>query len=140
MKKDALQEEIQNWKKKINKQNQEASITEKIVQALQRAEDLLREGPKRGELKRSDKGKQSSDIDLQNVVKVRRNRDKALRNQNEYSSSTERSAKRTNVIKVKPILNHKNVKLKVGDKVKTSTERFGKAWAVGRPKFTFGVV
>ncbi len=104
LKNDALLEEIQNWKTKINKRNEEASLTEKIVQALQRAEDLLRDGPRRGELKRSSKGKQSSDVDLQNVVKARRNRDKALRSQDEYPSSTESSAKRTNVIRVKPYL------------------------------------
>ncbi len=46
---DALLEEIRNWKSKIKERNEATSITEKIVQALQRAEDLLHEGPKRGE-------------------------------------------------------------------------------------------
>ncbi len=74
------------------------------------------------------------------MVKTRRNRDKALTKINGDSSPTERRVRPTNVIRVKPLLDQRNVKLKVGDKVKTSTERFGKAWAVGRPKFTFGVV
>ena len=140
LKNDALLEEIRNWKKNINKRNEEGSLTEKIVQALQRAEDLLRDGPRRGELKKRDQGKQASDVDLQNVVKARRNRDKALKKKVGDSSSTVRVARSTNVIRVKPSPDQKNGKLKVGDKVKTSTERFGKEWAVGRPKFTFGVV
>ena len=91
-------------------------------------------------MKRGRHAKQPSDVDLQNVVKSRRNRDKALKKKVGDSSSTERAVRSTNVIRVKPSPDQKNVKLKVGDKVKTSTERFGKEWAVGRPKFTFGVV
>jgi hypothetical protein len=75
LKNDARLEEIQNWKRKINERNEEALQTEKIVQALQRAEDLLHKGPRKGELKKGHKGKQSSDVDQQNVVKARRNRD-----------------------------------------------------------------
>ena len=140
LKNDALLEEIQNWKNKIIKRKQEPSLTEQIVKALERTEDLLRGAPQRGELKRGRHAKQPSDVDLQNVVKSRRNRDKALKKKVGDSSSTVRVARSTNVIRVKPSPDQKNGKLKVGDKVKTSTERFGKEWAVGRPKFTFGVV
>ncbi len=31
-------------------------------------------------------------------------------------------------------------KLKVGDQVKTATERFGEQYAEGKPKYTFGIV
>ncbi len=137
---DALLEEIRKWKRRIDEGNVESSVTDKIVQALQRAEDLLHQGPGRGELNRSHKDKQSSDVDLQNVVKAKRSRDKAIRSRTSSSSSAEGSARRTNVIRVKPLLDQKSAKLKVGDKVKTTTERFGKAYAVGKPKFTFGTV
>ena len=100
-------------KNKIIKRKQEPSLTEQIVKALERTEDLLRGAPQQGESKRGRQAKQPSDVDLQNVVKSRRNRDKALKRKDRDSSSTVRKVRSDNVIRVKPLLDQKNVKLKV---------------------------
>jgi hypothetical protein len=115
--KDDLLEEIRVWKDKI-KTGYNYTLTEKIVKALSVVEeDITNRAPERGELKR----KKRNGIEPKNVIKEKRCED----------SDVKRWTKNTRV---------KDLKLKIGDHVRIATHRFGREYAKGLPKFTFGKV
>jgi hypothetical protein len=120
--KDDLLEEIEAWKKKITHGYGE-TLTEKVVKALNQAEEeISNHAPKRGELKRKKRdNNRVKGLETKNIIDEKRN------------NGTENSlwTKNTKV---------RDLKIKIGDSVRIATHRFGKEYARGLPKFTFGKV
>ncbi len=119
--KDLLLEEIEKFKKRIGEKN----LTDKIVKALRLvAEEATNQAPGRNSLWKKDK------VDSPKVLFGKRERAKVTISQNVTQTDTKR--KRT--LKVKIAV----PSLKIDDRVKIRTFRFGKEYARGRPKYTYG--
>jgi hypothetical protein len=120
--KDDLLEEITAWKRKIANGGGD-TLTDKIIKALNAVEDDINDqAPKRGELKRKKRDRKDvKGIESRNIIPEKRNED----------SDPKKWTKNTKV---------RDLNLKVGDQVRIATHRFGKEYARGLPKFTFGKV
>ena len=126
-------EEISKWKRSISDGSSETTTTERIIRALSKVEEAVgSHAPEAGELKKTSKQmKPSSGIELKNVTATTRERSKpeiGIKDVHKMKSKT------TNVI------NLQKGSLAIGDKVKTSTTRFGKEYALGKPKYTYCIV
>ena len=92
------------------------------MKALRKAEEeALNVAPARGEIKRK-KGKLKEGIALKNILGAKRRR---TFKDAEATDNHEKTTKR---------------KIDVGDRVKIQTKKFGKAYAVGLPMYTYGYV
>ncbi len=114
-----LLEEITAWKLWISKGAVD-STTGKIIRALNTVESEINDqAPKRGELKRKKRAK--FNVESDNIVSEKR----------KENSDPRKWTKNTKV---------KDLELKIGDEVRIATHRFGKEYARGLPKLTFGKV
>jgi hypothetical protein len=117
-----MMEEISEWKSSISNASSETTTKEKIIRALTNVEEAIgNHAPEAGELKKKLKQmKPRSGIESKNVTATARERRKpeiGIKDIHKMNSKT------TNVIKLQ------KGSLEVGDKVKTSTTRFGKEYA-----------
>jgi hypothetical protein len=95
-------------------------VTDKIIRALNTVESEIKDqAPKRGELKRKKRTKYNVEPD--NIIPEKRKED----------SDPRKWTKNTKV---------EDLDLKIGDEVRIATHRFGKEYARGLLKFTFGKV
>jgi hypothetical protein len=130
---DNLMEEVRKWKACVENGADGSTRTDSIVKALRKVEEVIgNQAPKRGELKKKGKTAHTrSGIDQKNITAAGKKR-RVL--EKETKDVWDLKTKTTNVIKLqKGVLN-------IGDSVKTLTKRFGKDYALGKPKFTFGIV
>jgi hypothetical protein len=117
--KDDLLEEITAWKRKISNGAGD-SVTDKIIRALNTVESEIKDqAPMRGELKRKKRAKYN--VEPENIIPEKR----------KENSDPRMWTKNSKV---------KDLELKIGDEVRIATHRFGKEYARGLPKFTFGKV
>jgi hypothetical protein len=122
--KDLLLEEIEKFKKRLGERN----LTDRIVRALKIVEDETTNlAPGRNSLKR----KKKFGIDPNNVTLGRRGRKAEVKIS---QSIKETGTSKSRLLKI----NMAVPTFKVDDRVKVRTFRFGKEYAKGRPRFTYG--
>jgi hypothetical protein len=127
---DDLMEKIERWKKRREEGTTDITATMEIIRALEQIQGSSSNAPKRGKLKRGIK-KPAAGIEAENIKQRKRHSRKP---EIKGRDVRELTTKARNVIRLQ------TCKLKVGDQVKTATERFGEQYAEGKPKYTFGVV
>jgi hypothetical protein len=126
---DGLLEEIRKWKYKASSGN-EGSTTDKIIKALNRAEDeISNEAPKRGELRTQ---RSQMEPEERNKVKKLKARSKAPENQKAKPIDTGYVWTENKRVRDLPVM--------AGAQVRIKTSRFGKVYAQGLPEYTFGKV
>jgi hypothetical protein len=122
LKRDLLLEEIEKFKKRIGEQN----LTDRIIKALGVvAEEATNLAPGRNSLRKKDQVVNSPQRAL-----GKRKKAKVSISQNVIQTDN----KKSRLLKVKIVVPN----LKVNDRVKIRTFRFGKEYARGRPRYTYG--
>jgi hypothetical protein len=133
---DDLMEKINKWTKSREDGTIDSAATLEIIKALEASQGSSSHVPRRGELKRGAK-KSAAGYDEATEIdrgKILQRKQQARLPEIKGKDVRELTTKARNVIRVG------TGKLKVGDQVKTATERFGEQYAEGKPKYTFGKV
>jgi hypothetical protein len=123
--KDLWLDKIREFRRKINQQFDMEGRVEAIVKGLKKAEEEMKNvAPRWGHLKKKiDKYKES--VHMKNVLGFKR----------KQPSTTAPTDGKESIAASQP-----KKKIDVGDRVKIRTLKFGKAYAEGLPKFTYGYV
>ena len=120
--KDLWLDKLKELRESINLRFDKEGKVDRIVKALRKAEEeALNEAPARGGIKKK-AGKLKEGIAIKNIVGTKRRK---IFREGETNSSDKRTTKR---------------RIDVGDRVKIQTKKFGKAYAVGLPIYTYGYV
>jgi hypothetical protein len=127
---DRLLEDIRRMKSRLGK----GSLSESILEAIRNVEDKVGSAVlTRGNLKRRKKPKSKVSLDPDNILSSKRQRKRAVKNLQEKPDP---KPKKTVMVKAQVTV----PALKADDRVKIRTECFGKDYAVGRQKYTYGRV
>ncbi len=127
---DRLLEDIQRMKSRLG----HGSLSESILNAIKNVEDKIGNVVlTRGSLKRGKKPKSKVSLDPDNIISSKRQRIRAVKTPQEKLDP-----KPTKKVMVKAQVTLPA--LKADDRVKIRTECFGKDYAVGRQKYTYGRV
>ena len=131
---DHLLEEIKRFKKTVSEHDEEDSRTEKIIQALKKAEnEINNKGPKKGGLLKANKKVRG--VDIANILNSKRRRTVTVETPN--GRVTLKAPKKKNI---KSKRQSGNNDIQPLDNVKIKTSRFGKSYAKGKPFWTYGSV
>jgi hypothetical protein len=132
--KDLLQDKIKQLRESINKHYDKYGRVEAIVKALRKAEDEANNiADRRNILKKRSTSKDGQSVSKSNILNGRRRKIDVLEPGGARGINTEEPTRPDNTKKRK-------TKIDIGDRVKIKTKAFGKAYAVGKPMFTYGYV
>ncbi len=133
---DDLMEKIDKWNKSREDGTLDLTATLEIIKALEAIQGSSSQAPKRGELKRGTKISVAGNDDATEIDRDKTRRRKRQAKMPEIQGRDVREL----TTKVKNVIRVQTGQLKVGDQVKTATERFGEQYTEGKPKYTFGEV
>jgi len=137
--KDLMLDKIKEMRETINKHYDKNGRVEAIVKALKRVEEeTLNDAPRRGSIKKKNKLTKITNVSKDNIISKKR---RTKKESSEPGGVTDGEPLSNDDNKADPgMVNKKKKEIKINDKVKIRTAKFGVAYARGRPEFTFGKV